>query len=254
MSSVGEKLKKAREKKHLSVEQVSEKTRIHSKILEAIEEDRVHHYLSKVYIRGFLKSYARLVGLSEEDVMQEYPLEAAQSPPLSVPNTLDRSSWEEERGVTPWVGRLLLLILVVGAIFIIGVGLSKMRGEKKISLSPSTIHHTVNRKPSTALQRGAVIPYPFRIPQGELLKLKLRAIENTWITVSADDHLLYQGLLTKGREEIWTAKQSFELSVSDGGAVSFGLNKKSLGIPGEKGRPLEELVMTREGWGKRERE
>lgn len=253
MATVGEKLKKAREKKHFSLEQVSQKTRIHPKILEAIEEDRAHHYLNKVYIKGFLKSYAQLVGLSEEEALQDYPLETVKNPLPTVPSTFESASWEEETGVSPWVGRSLLLIFVLGVLFLFGIGISKIK-EKKVALpTPPSASRTANHRAPT-LSRGVATPYPFRISPNEPLKLKLRANDNTWITVSADEHLMYQGLLTKGKEEIWTAKQDFELSLSDGGAITFNLNKKTLGVPGEKGRPLEKLVLTHEGWRLREKE
>lgn len=249
MSTVGEKLKKAREKKHFSLEHVSQKTKIHPKILEAIEEDRAHHYLSKVYIKGFLKSYAHLVGVAEEEILQGYPLEGAQgaSPlPPSMPETLESSSWEEERGVTPWVARTVVVILIFGTLLIVGAGISKMGGEKQIRVETRPLSPEVPKRNWAS--------YPFHISKNEPLKLKLHAAENSWISVSADNHLMYQGLLTKGKEETWTATQSFELSLSDGGAVSFGLNRRSLGILGEKGRPLEKLVMTRDGWRLKEKE
>jgi len=112
----------------------------------------------------------------------------------------------------------------------------------------------VTRNSSLPLHKGSSVSYPFRIPSNEPLKLKLRANENTWITVTSDSRLMYQGLLTKGKEEVWSAQHSFELSLTDGGAVSVGLNRKSLGVPGEKGRPIEKLSITREGWGLGEKE
>ena len=248
MTSVGSKLKKAREKKHLSLEQISQKTKIHPKILEAIEEDRAHHLLNKVYLKGFLKNYAHFVGVGEEELIQESPQEMTKEVSSFLPGGMDNSSWEEETGVSPWVGRSLLLILVIGAFFLMVIGISKFRGDQKIPLaSPPPLNQAANRNPPPAPQ-GSFIFYPFQIPKNEPLKLKLHANENAWITVTSDNHLMYQGLLAKGKEEIWTAKQSFQISLSDGGAVSIGLNRKVLGIPVTEGRPLEKLVMTREGW------
>ena len=249
MASVGLKLKKAREKKHLSIEEVSQKTKIHSKILEAIEEDRAENYLNKVYVKGFLKSYARFVGVGEEEVLQDYQQESPKESLSSIPTVLDTSSWEEERGISPWVFRCLVVILAVGVLFLISIGISKIKGERKIPFaSPATRHS------SLPLHKGSFVSYPFRIPSNEPLKLKLRANENTWMTVTSDSRLMYQGLLTKGKEEVWNAQHSFELSLTDGGAVLVGLNRKSLGIPGEKGRPIEKLSITREGWGLGEKE
>ncbi len=229
MSSIGTRLKKAREKKQLSIEQVSQKTKIHPRIVEAIEEDRGQEELHPVYIKGFLKSYASLVGLNGEELIHEY---LAQVPKFSAapPSLLEVASQEEEPALLPWAGRLLLAIAIVGALFLTGIGISRIR-----------LSHVV-------LQKGVITPYPFRIPEKGLLTLKLHARDNTWVTVHADGRLMYQGLLAKGKEESWTSDRQFVLSLTDGGAVHVNLNRKSLGVPGRKGRPLEKIVMTREGW------
>ncbi|MBI4436848.1 MAG: DUF4115 domain-containing protein [Candidatus Omnitrophica bacterium] len=233
MASVGAKLKKAREKKRLSLDEVSQKTRIHPKVLEAMEEDRAEQRLSKAYLKGFLKSYAHLVGLDGEELVREY-LEGSPAATLpSLPAAFDTFfSLEEERGVSPWVKRSLTLIFLIGAILLIGVGVSKIRfSESKPSL------------------RGTALSRPLRIPESETLKLKLRAKENTWVAITSDGHLVYQGLLEKGKEETWGGQRRLGISLSDGGGVSLELNRKSLGVPGEKGRPIEKLVITHEGWG-----
>ena len=96
--------------------------------------------------------------------------------------------------------------------------------------------------------------HPLRVPESETLKLKLRAKENTWVAITSDGHLVYQGLLAKGKEETWGGQRRLEVSLSDGGGVSLELNRKSLGVPGEKGRPLENFVITHEGWGLEKKE
>lgn len=254
MASVGAKLKKAREKKHLSWEEVSQKTKIHPKILEALEEDRAHQVVNNFYTKGFLKSYAHHLGLNEEEIIQEYlgnsPKETQDASSLNS-GVLESASWEEEeRGVSPWVRQALSAILIIGILFIAGVGISKVgRGEKKALKPARPKVALVHRKNPASLQKGVVTPYPFHLSKSEPLKLKLRVLENTWITVNSDGQLLYQGLLAKGKEEIWTAQRRIELSLSDGGAVTLELNRKSLGVPGEKGRPLEKLWLTHEGRG-----
>jgi len=239
MGAVGTKLKKAREKKRLSLEEVSQKTKIHPKVLEALEEDRAEQKLSKAYIKGFIRSYAHLVGLDGEELVRDYLEGSSTVAPPSLPAALDTFfSLEEERGVSPWVKRSLILIFLLGAILFIGVGLSKIRvgGIQTVSLGDPSITH------------------PLRIPESEPLKLKLRAKENTWVAITSDGRLVYQGLLAKGKEETWGGQRRLLISLSDGGGVSLELNRKSLGVPGEKGRPLENLVMTHEGWGLEKKE
>ncbi|MFH1858082.1 MAG: RodZ domain-containing protein [Candidatus Omnitrophota bacterium] len=239
MASVGSTLKTAREKKRLTLEEIGRKTRIHPKVLQAIEEDRAEKDLSRVYLKGFIKSYAREVGLNEEELAHEF-WEGTQRLPLPVPSAAPESYWEEEAGVAPWVRRSLVAIAVFVCLYGAVWGVSKItRNVSFLSLGPR----------HSPLMPGAFSPYSFRIAEQQPLKLKLRAEENTWISVSSDGQLMYKGLLSKGKEEMWMAQKRFEVSLSDGGAVQLELNRRLLGIPGVKGRPLEKITMTRKGWG-----
>jgi len=240
--TVGEKLKKAREKKHLSIETVSEKTRIHPKILEAIEQNDAESLLNRVYIKGFLRGYAGLVGLNEEQVVEEYLATVPRKPTPVLTRALTHTALKEEKEDSPWVRKVTFLLAGTIILFLIGLGISKIPWGRMASFS-------MHRHQRVSLEAGSFYSYPFRIPKDTPLQLKLRANENTWVTIHSDGRLLYQGLLSKGKEETWEAERRLELSLSDGGAVWFGLNRKSLGIPGQKGRPLENILITREGWG-----
>ena len=72
MDSLGKFLKQAREQKGITLEVLSEKTRISLKFLQAIEEDRWDALPSSVYVKGYLKSYALYVGLNPEKVLTHY--------------------------------------------------------------------------------------------------------------------------------------------------------------------------------------
>ncbi len=239
--SVGLKLKKAREKKHLSLEEISQKTKIHPKVLQSLEEDRAEDHLSRTYVRGFLKSYAQAVGLDGEAVVREYSMHSARSSSLPALSMLDTFSFEEEKDMSPWVRRSIGLIFVIGAIFLGWLGVSKIRGNSE-KFFPSAEVQAVRYKRSS-------LHHPLHIPDNEPLKLKVRVTDNTWVAVRADGRLIYQGLLAKGREESWGGQRLLELSLSDGGGVLLELNHKQLGVPGEKGRAVERLLMTHEGWG-----
>jgi len=70
--SLGKTLKKIRESKALSLEEVSEKTHITKKNLSIIEEDRLSEIGSAFYARGFVKSYAQFLGAMEDKVVKGY--------------------------------------------------------------------------------------------------------------------------------------------------------------------------------------
>jgi cytoskeletal protein RodZ len=69
MLSVGEVLKKTREKKGLTLEQVEKDIKIRKKFLEAIENDDWRSFSSKIYIDGLIKNYSNLLDLDVNKMM-----------------------------------------------------------------------------------------------------------------------------------------------------------------------------------------
>jgi cytoskeleton protein RodZ len=69
--SPGKRLQKAREALHLSSEEVAAKLRLREGIILEIEEDR-YTGLSPIYARGYIRAYARLVGLDPEGLVHAY--------------------------------------------------------------------------------------------------------------------------------------------------------------------------------------
>jgi cytoskeletal protein RodZ len=72
MMTVGQLLRRQRESKQMSVEEVSRATRVPMSSVELIESDQFDELPGEVFVRGFLKSYARAVGLSGEEVLARY--------------------------------------------------------------------------------------------------------------------------------------------------------------------------------------
>ncbi len=72
MASIGSILKKEREKKKITLEQVSEDTKISTKYLKAIETDDYTIFPGETYIIGFIRNYARSIGLDPVDIIRQY--------------------------------------------------------------------------------------------------------------------------------------------------------------------------------------
>jgi len=239
MGDIGAILKKAREQKGLSFEDVYQKIKVHPRILEALEEDRSDLSLSRTHIKGFLKSYAAFLGLDAEAVVREYLQGIAPQQILSdFSSRFELSSEEEGRGLPAWTRKLLVALFVLGLFSGIGFALSRITWSHKAFFEQ---HPLTGREVFYAFDRA--------LPEGQPLQLKLSAKVNAWIVVKADDRLVYQGLMTAGQQESWSAEKRFGLSLGDGGTVVLELNKRHLGIPGEKGKALEGLAITHEGIG-----
>ncbi|WP_127531699.1 helix-turn-helix domain-containing protein [Paenibacillus kobensis] len=84
MSDLGDLLKKAREQRGLSLEDVQEATKIRKRYLEAIETGDHKVLPGSFYVRAFVKTYAEAVGLDADDVLRLYKHEMPAAAPESV--------------------------------------------------------------------------------------------------------------------------------------------------------------------------
>lgn len=71
-STLGEKLRQAREERGISVSEVAEQTRISPLYIESIEKDDYKVLPGGIFNKGFIKSYAKYVGYDEQEALQEY--------------------------------------------------------------------------------------------------------------------------------------------------------------------------------------
>lgn len=72
MGEFGDKFRKAREKKELSLDDVSNVTKISTRMLQAIEEEQFDQLPGGVFNRGFIRAYAKHLGLNAEDAVNDY--------------------------------------------------------------------------------------------------------------------------------------------------------------------------------------
>jgi cytoskeletal protein RodZ len=118
MDSIGRYLKRTREARAMSVEEVARATRIPVVSIERIEADHFDDLPGEVFVRGFLKAYARAVSLPMEEVLARYTASrriALVTPlPISAPA---RRSQSKRFGVA--IAFVLLLILFTLALSIV---------------------------------------------------------------------------------------------------------------------------------------
>ena len=67
--TIGKILKESRESTGFSLDEVAKKTKININILRHIEADRTESLPNKTYVRGFVKSYAKLVKMNENEAI-----------------------------------------------------------------------------------------------------------------------------------------------------------------------------------------
>ncbi len=121
-SRVGDRLRIARELQDLSIEDVAARTRVPTRHLLMIEQGRYEGLPAATYSAGFVKAYARLVGLDEQALSDEFRGEmGSTAPPPHKPAPYEPA--DPRRTPPAWLALLALLLAVVG-----GLGFLYARG------------------------------------------------------------------------------------------------------------------------------
>lgn len=119
MPSVGQYLREQRAQRGMSVEEVSRATRVPVSSVERIESDRFDELPGEVFVRGFLKSYARALNVPSDDVLARYTASrrVAWVTPLPIASGSPKPARGHRFGVA--IAFVLLLILFTLALSIV---------------------------------------------------------------------------------------------------------------------------------------
>ena len=115
---LGRWLRQERELRQLSLEELAATTRIPLRMLQHIEEDRHEQLPGDVFARGFLRSYARAVGLDEVDVLRRWTRDQKPAEPVAAPLTAITQP-ERSRRFGIAIALVILLILFTLALSIV---------------------------------------------------------------------------------------------------------------------------------------
>jgi len=115
MPAFGENLRREREMRGVSLEEISSATKISMRFLEAIEREDFSKLPGGIFSRSFIRSYARYLGLEEERVMAEYQLAAQPYTDFDLHRmAAGPSSAGRPTARTPLIATLVAAVLLVG--------------------------------------------------------------------------------------------------------------------------------------------
>jgi len=119
MDSIGAYLRRERELRHVSLEELVQITRVPLKMLQRIEEDRFDELPGEVFARGFLRSYARALSLDCEDVLTRFGEGRKVEEPVPAPLLASVQTPERGRRFGIAIALVILVILFTLALSIV---------------------------------------------------------------------------------------------------------------------------------------
>ena len=221
-----------RKAKNLTLEEVSGKTRIHIRILKALEEDAVAE-IAPAYVKGLLKIYCAFLMVDPNDFIEEQVKEKILPPP-PVKSYISISVIKKQLKLRPVIIVICLLILSITT-FKFGKRIANYR-TSRLKEAPSVA--TVVPEPEAPAFLASATNKP---------RLGIRAKEDCWLEVKLDGKTILNYILKKGRFEEWGAKERIEFSIGNAGGVDVEVNGESLPPLGRRRQVIKNIIITKQG-------
>ena len=247
----GDWLRRQREVREISLRDIAERTKISFRYLEAMEADRFDLLPAPVFAKGFLREYARYVGLSPDDVVNHYlsehhPEELAADPK---DDTKVRPRTKPlESGPPPmrrnWSGGLLLG--VAGLVLLVLVGLAAWFADRRHE------DRRDNRQappmtapaPAPAAAQPAVPARPSPPPPSAPIQVSLDFSKDCWVEAVIDGGKhRFSELRVQGESLPLEAEKSIVLTLGNAGAVDIQVNGYPLPLNKKDGDVVHDLTI-----------
>lgn len=258
ITAIGNRLKEAREKKAISLDEVHAKIKIHPRIIQILEEEKFEKLPSPLFAKSFLRSYAEFLEVNPEEIVDAYDKQGKKPAPEQTLYIKTQDEKIREAGGFQKLGPLPKLIvavlLCVGAILFISKNFHhwtefiSARSTKSVKSENSSKKEVVAAQASRASNEWLRSPELGNFPKigaKQPLNLKIKALDNVWVHVTCDGKVLFQSILKKGATESWSADKSIQLWSGNSASMSLTLNGAQLGSPG-KGS-AKKMLITRLG-------
>ncbi|MGP8001596.1 MAG: RodZ domain-containing protein [Streptosporangiaceae bacterium] len=221
--SIGEALAEARDQAGLSVDQVSEQTRIRPVIIRGIEADDYSVCGGDFYARGHIRSIAQAVGTDPGPLIQEYDEDHRATGPIAatgLDELVARSRPPERPRLNP------VLLLAAAAVIVLGGAgyyLAFGRGHGRAA-PPQAAASSPAAQASTAAGPGV----PRSARSGHAMVVRLTASRGTWVVFTTPDGgYLSRSYAAAGAPISWTLHRAVHIKLSDPGAVRMTVNGKN---------------------------
>ncbi|HEY8320209.1 MAG TPA: RodZ domain-containing protein [Candidatus Baltobacteraceae bacterium] len=247
MPALGERFRAAREARGLTLSDVSEQLRIRAVYLAAIEEENWQAIGAAVYARGFLRTYARFLGLDPEESVAAFNASSgaatpASTAPAAVPAEPPPSIASSRQGLSPviWIASLIAIALVAYVVYN-AMTLSRPNASGEAA---GTVAASASPLPSNSASPGpgatdiaaagaSAAPAASPSPAGPNT-LELHFTSASWLRVSVDGGASIEGTFPAGTVKTFHGK-TVTVRVGNAAGVEAFVDGKSVGVLGKAG-------------------
>jgi cytoskeleton protein RodZ len=240
-------LRRARELRGMSLEDVADVTLINVKFLRALESGQFS-ILPAAYVRAFLRGYASAVGLDPAEVMKEFdegmapaaPVESPQNqPPPKAPTSAAPSAAHD----TSRRNLLIAAGLILGILSLL-VLWTLRKGDAPVPITERPFRDVVKEQEMRIAPPAAAAPV--REVAADSLTLLAAVTDTCWVSISADSLPPHEYSFVPGNRAGWKARSFFTVTIGNAGGMVFTLNGTKLPPLGRRGAVVRNARISRQ--------
>lgn len=246
METLGDRLRKARERLGLSIEDVHDATKIRVAYLIAMEEGRFHELPGDVYARGFLKNVAKAVGLEGDELVSEYDRIYKDSE-IEQTEVIDRGMADtRKRHKSGGMHPVVTIGLIIVVIAVIALILWKPQGKPDVNttdtLDISAFQHNsrdISETPYGISEQEEDVEVMISDSSLDIHELTAVVTERCWTKITVDGHRVFEKTMLPGETNTWKGKHEIRMRLGNAGGVVLIYNGVHIGSPGKSGDVIE---------------
>lgn len=187
--TLGEKLRQAREERGITISEVAEQTRISGLYLACIENDDYRTLPGGIFNKGFVKSFAKYVGVDEQEALQDYARLVANQDNEIVdePKTYRPQVLTDERNSTSNLPTIIIAVLILGlmtwgVLTLVGY-VQNQPSQSSNSNSLTNTAANINLANSNTENKNALPS----VPSTDTIEAEVKALQqNLWVQYKSD--------------------------------------------------------------------
>jgi cytoskeleton protein RodZ len=257
VESFGARLKREREQRKITLDDISLATKIGTRFLAALEEEHFDQLPGGIFNKGFVRAYARHLGIDENQAIADFVAASAPTVPerppedtpvlaamaVRVPESNKKSRGND--GI-PW-GIVAIVLLISACGFALwgfhsrekpasGVAVPQpVRSEPTPPASPESVGAASPAPPagsSAGTPEEAATPAAGAVTNAGAFTVLIRAREDSWVSITADGQPVMQDTLTSAAEKSVQAHNQIVIKTGNVGALDISFNGKKLAPQG----------------------
>jgi cytoskeleton protein RodZ len=267
MGSFGERLRREREMRGITLNEIMESTKISRRHLESLENEDFDSLPGGIFNKGFVRAYARYLGIDEEQAVADYSA-ATETPPESEDEFPLEIHDQPNPRLNPSRSSQPLILALVALLAVLAVFWAKTRdrtpdnsettpapeaapspiapaspsplplqeAQEAPSPPPAVVAPAVNISPASATNTASQThALATKTPSPErMFSIMVTAKEDAWVSLTADGKMRVTKMLRAGERQSVRAWSRVVLTTGNAGGIDINFNGKALGAIGHE--------------------